>query len=296
MHSARHRARIRFNFEVRRRMAYQAEISRRNPTCFLFLVDRSASMEDGFGDGIKRKCDGVAETLNRLLYELAIKCAKEDGIRNYYDLGVIGYGATVGSAFTGLLAARNLAPIADVAANPARIEQHVRKSGAPGDLGKSIRIPIWFDPVAVGPTPMVEAFDLACDLLEAWILAHPHAYPPTVVNVTDGESTDGDPAKAMHRLTQLHTSDGNVLLFNVHISGERQAKSVKFPSVADGLPDAYARLLYHNASALTPFMLATARDMDLHVGDGAKAFVMNADLMMLVQALDIGTRASNPLR
>ena len=75
-------------------MAYLAEISRRNPTCFLFLVDRSASMEDVFGDGQKRKCDGVVETLNRLLYELAIKCAKEDGIRNYYEVGVIGYGET----------------------------------------------------------------------------------------------------------------------------------------------------------------------------------------------------------
>jgi hypothetical protein len=32
----------------------------------------------------------VAEALNRLLYEIAIKCAKEEGIRNYYDIGVIG--------------------------------------------------------------------------------------------------------------------------------------------------------------------------------------------------------------
>lgn len=276
-------------------MAYLSEISRRNPTCFLFLVDRSASMEDAFADGKKRKCDGVAETLNRLLYELAIKCAKEDGIRNYYDIGVIGYGETVGSAFVGPLADRLLIPIADVAANPVRIEEHARPGAVPG-VGKPRRIPIWFDAVALGPTPMVEALGLAASLLETWIRDHADAYPPTVVNVTDGESTDGDPSIAMHRITNLHTSDGNALLFNVHISGDPHARPLKFPSVPDDLPSAHARLLHHGASQLTPFMRATARDMDLPLADGAKAFVMNADLMMLVQALDIGTRASNPLR
>src|SRR5206468_1673286 len=33
----------------RKTMAYQAEISRKNPGCFLFLVDQSESMEDPFG-------------------------------------------------------------------------------------------------------------------------------------------------------------------------------------------------------------------------------------------------------
>lgn len=276
-------------------MAYFAEISRRNPTCFLFLVDRSASMEDPFGDGKKRKCDGVAETLNRLLYELAIKCAKEDGIRNYYDIGVIGYGETVGSAFVGPLAERFLIPIADVAANPARIEERARP-GAVAGVGRPIRVPIWFDSVALGPTPMIAAFELAAALLKAWTGEHPDAYPPTVVNVTDGESTDGDPSKAMHAMTQLHTNDGNALLFNVHISGDPHARPLKFPSAPDDLPSAHARLLHHGASELTPFMRATARAMDLPVADGAKAFVMNADLLMLVAALDIGTRASNTLR
>ncbi|GAC1559755.1 MAG: hypothetical protein NVS3B17_10830 [Vulcanimicrobiaceae bacterium] len=275
-------------------MAYLAEISRRNPTCFLFLVDRSASMEDPFGNG-KRKCDGVAETLNRLLYELAIKCAKEDGIRNYYDVGVIGYGETVGSAFVGQLADRLLIPIAEVAAHPVRIEERPRPGAVAGE-GKPIRIPIWFDAVAFGPTPMVEAFGLATSVLEAWTREHHDAYPPTIVNVTDGESTDGDPSPAMHAITHLCTSDGNALLFNVHISGDPHARPMRFPSVPDDLPDAHARLLHYGASPLTPFMRATARNMDLPVADGAKAFVMNADLLVLAQALDIGTRASNPLR
>ncbi len=279
-------------------MPYAGEISRKNPSCFLFIVDHSASMEDPFASGTKRKCDGLAEVLNRFLYELAIKCAKEEGIRNYYDVGVIGYGATVESAFTGKLAARSLVPIADVANNPMRLDERPKETvTSSGEaVRRIVRVPVWFDPVAAGGTPMVKAFGLAASVLRGWIDAHPDAYPPAVVHITDGESTDGDPTVAMRGVTQMHTSDGNVLLFNVHISSDPHGKVLKFPSSADGLPDAYARMLYASSSYLTPFMCATARAQGLDVGDEAKGFVLNADLNLLVAALDIGTRASNPLR
>src|SRR5207245_10771004 len=35
--------------KVEETMTYQAEISRKNPACFLFFVDQSESMEDPFG-------------------------------------------------------------------------------------------------------------------------------------------------------------------------------------------------------------------------------------------------------
>ena len=36
-------------------MPYSAEISRTNPSCLLFLIDRSGSMEDPFGAGDGRQ-------------------------------------------------------------------------------------------------------------------------------------------------------------------------------------------------------------------------------------------------
>ena len=36
-------------------MPYTAEISRANPTCFLFLIDQSGSMADPFGGGADKK-------------------------------------------------------------------------------------------------------------------------------------------------------------------------------------------------------------------------------------------------
>ena len=43
-------------------MPYQAEISRSNPSCFLFLIDQSGSMSDPFagGEAKRKKADLVA--------------------------------------------------------------------------------------------------------------------------------------------------------------------------------------------------------------------------------------------
>ncbi len=58
-------------------MSYTAEISRANPSCFLFLVDQSGSMMDAFGgEPDKRKADKVADAINRLLQDLVNMCAK----------------------------------------------------------------------------------------------------------------------------------------------------------------------------------------------------------------------------
>src|SRR5689334_9010990 len=85
-------------------MPYTAEISRTNPTCFLFLVDQSSSMSEPFGaQPDKKKAEGVADVINRLLQNLILKCAKSEGIRDFFHVGIIGYGGRTGSAFGGAL-------------------------------------------------------------------------------------------------------------------------------------------------------------------------------------------------
>ena len=52
-------------------MPYSAEISRTNPTCLLFLIDHSSSMDGPFGGQPgKKKSDGVADAINRILQNL----------------------------------------------------------------------------------------------------------------------------------------------------------------------------------------------------------------------------------
>jgi uncharacterized protein YegL len=176
-------------------MAYEAEVSRNNPSAFLFLVDMSGSMTDPYANG-KRKADGVADAINKLLTNLSIKCTKSEGVRDYYDVGVISYGKQVTPALGGELTGLSLAPISAVANHPARVEERTRQeddgTGAVSEM--KVKFPVWFDPKAAGSTPMCKAFKAAREALEPWVAAHPYSFPPIVINITDGESTDGDPS------------------------------------------------------------------------------------------------------
>jgi hypothetical protein len=277
-------------------MPYSAEISRANPSCFLFLVDQSGSMEDPFGGGesARKKADSVADAINRLLQNLVIKCAKEEGIRDYFYVGVLGYGDQVGPALSGPLAGKELVSISDIGNHPARIEQRVKKveDGAGGLVEQPIRFPVWFDPKSHGATPMCQALTLAHDVLGRWLPQHPDSFPPIVINLTDGEATDGNPAAAATALRDLQSSDGNVLLFNIHLSS-KGARPIEFPEATGGLPDQYAKQMFELSSMLTPTMRAIAQQEGYAVGDGSRGFVFNADMVSLIKFLDIGTRPSN---
>jgi hypothetical protein len=277
-------------------MTYTAEISRTNPSCLLFLIDQSGSMDDPFGAGEpnRKKADGVADAINRLIQNLVIKCAKSEGVRDYYHVGVLGYGAKAGPAFGGSLAGKELVPISEIADNPARVEERTKKvdDGAGGLVDQTVKFPIWFDAVAKGGTPMCGALGQAKDMLARWLADHPASFPPIVIDITDGESTDGDPTSAAEAVQSLAGDDGNVLLFNVHLSSER-ATPVEFPDSDDGLPDQYAKLLFNLSSLLPTYMRSVAQSEGFNVSDGTRGFVFNADMVSVIRFLDIGTRPSN---
>ncbi|HZS44221.1 MAG TPA: vWA domain-containing protein [Blastocatellia bacterium] len=276
-------------------MTYTAEISRTNPSCFLFLVDQSGSMKDGFGgDSSKKKADSVADVINRLLQNLVIKCAKSEGVRDYYHVGVIGYGNEVKPILSGNLAGKDLIRISEVAEQPARIEERTKKveDGAGGLVEQTVKFPVWLEPVAEGGTPMCRAFGTAETILSGWLCEHRNSFPPIVINLTDGESTDGDPAGPADRLRQLSTDDGQVLLFNIHLSSHQSAP-IQFPDTATGLPDQYAQLLFKLSSPLPSYMTSIAREEGFKVTDTSRGFVFNADMISLISFLDIGTRPGN---
>ena len=160
-------------------------------------------------------------------------------------------------------------------------------------MEQSARIPVWFDPVAFGGTPMCRAASEARRVLEDWLKEHPDCFPPIVIHITDGESTDGNPLEGVRGLTNLSSSDGNVMLFNIHLSANPNADSITFPDASVDLPDNYARLLFETASPLSPTMRALAKEHGIPTSETSRAFVLNADMVLLVQAVDIGTRPAN---
>ncbi len=275
-------------------MPYATRITRKNPTCYVFLIDQSGSMSDPWtADPARKKADELATIVNRCLYNLVVSCSKGEKIFDYFYVAVIGYGESVGPAFTGPLTGVELAAIGDIARKPDRVEERVQRvsDGVGGLVEQKISFPVWFDAVANNGTPMCEGLQYANRIVAGWLKEHDACFPPTVFHITDGESTDGDPSELMQTLKGMASSDGNVLLFNIHLSGNPDAREMMFCESADGLPDEYARMLFENSSTLTPFMRSYAKKKyDRDLSENARGFLLNAAKGdAVIMALDIGS-------
>jgi len=251
-------------------------------------------MADPFAGGGASKAIEAARVVNRFLAELTIQCAKAEGIRDYYQVAVLGYGRGVASAFGGELSTGNLHLISQIGDNPIRLDE-VRKKvsdGAGGLVEEVTDIPVWVEAKADGMTPMCQALATTRDILGRWVTEHPDSFPPIVVNVTDGEANDGDPLPTAQSLRGVHTNDGSVLLFNCHLSSKR-GPQVQFPETSDGLLDVYAAKLFDMSSELAPPQLEAARAEQFVVVPGSRGFMFNAEIADLVKFIDIGTRATS---
>jgi hypothetical protein len=274
-------------------MTYSAEISRSNPTAFLFLVDQSGSMNDKMSSG-RSKAEQVADVLNRTLATLITRCTKSEGTRNYFEIGVIGYGGNGAyNGFQGPLGSQVLHPISAIESSPLKIEERKKKvdDGAGGIIEQGIKFPVWFEPHSSGGTPMCQAITKAAEELVSWCDTHPDCYPPTVLHITDGESTDGDPEQLAAQLSQIQTSDGSVLLFNLHVSTSG-ANPIEFPAAQNNLADDYAKLLFRMSSQLPEHLIRFAQEKGFKVSMESRGFMFNADAVQIVDFFDIGTRAS----
>lgn len=281
-------------------MAYSAEISRNNPTCFLFVIDQSGSMGDNYADLGKSKAQALSDVINKMFQDLVIKCAKGDtdnpaGVRNYFYVGVVGYGGHgVSLSLNGQHKGKDLISISDIANYPLRVEERLKKipDGAGGIVEANVKFPVWFDPAAGGGTPMKEGFVKANQLIGSWLQQNPNCFPPVVIHITDGQATDGDPLEEMKKLKNLSSSDGNVVLFNLHTHAQALV-SITFPGTEISLPDQYAKMLFEGSSVLPDlFKKIALKDFGMQLQQDAKAFLLNGAYEVIITALEIGTRAS----
>lgn len=273
---------------------FNAEISRQNPSAFLFMIDQSGSMSDSNETG-KSLSEQVADIINRLLQDLLIKCSKSEGIRDYFDVGVIAYGNdSVNNGFSGVLSSQMLNKVSLIENNPLLIENRVKKmsDGAGGIVEQSIKFPIWFKPVANGSTPMYRAFETAAKTLIDWCEKNQNSFPPILINITDGESTDGDPEEIAQQIQRISTNDGGVLVFNAHITSSNK-KEYLFAFDESILPNENARKLFRMSSLLTPQMQENAKSFGLNITSESRGYCYNTEISSLISFLDIGTRASN---
>jgi len=286
------------------RAPYSQEISRQNKACFLFLLDQSYSMEEPLGNSTNRKCDELVTAINGWLQNMAIRASGDEGIKDWMDVGVFGYrtdqqaNPVIQSALQGSLAGKQLVSIAEIGNNPARIDtrtQYIPDEETGEMIEVPCEVPVWVDPVTEGGTPMCHMLYHTHEILRQWIAAHPRSFPPIVVHITDGESQDGDPIPYADAVKNLATEDGNVLLFNCHLS-MTAADPFMFPAGEQGLPDELARVLFNMSSVLPDPFYRHAMMEGFPLQPQARGMAFNADMVCLIQFLNMGTQAAPGLR
>lgn len=285
-------------------MPYTADISRNNPGCFLFLIDQSGSMLEALGGQPDlRKMDGAADAVNRILDAISQRCSQGMDIRDYFDIGVITYGtdgagrSKLDTTLPGTSPEQPFLSISQVVDAAEVEERQVKESdGAGGVVEVTRKFPVWLRPKAGYGTPMCDALSVASQALKDWTSGHPDSYPPMLINVTDGAATDGNPESLAQEIMALGTNDGNVLIYNAHLS-EMSAMPVQYPSEeSEAPPDEYAAQMFRMSSVFPDQVVELAASMGLSVTQGSRGYVYNADMVTLVQFLDIGTRAASDLR
>ena len=285
-------------------MAHEKEISREFKALFIFLIDQSFSMEDPLANSTRRKADELVTVINNWLYELSQRCSQPEGFKDWFDIAILGYGSddngnpVIESAFTGPLAGKTLVTVSEIANNPARMDDVTRimPDEATGELIEVPNtVPVWIDAVTHGATPMCSAIVKACEIIDGWIPLHEQSFPPVVINITDGESSEGDPIPYADALKQRETKDGNVLFFNCCLSAT-PADTFAFKGNGELLPDQFARTLFQMSSVLPATLVAKAQKLGQELEPNARGMVYNADMVSLINFLELGTRAATELR
>lgn len=278
---------------------YSQPITRLHRTAFVLMIDRSGSMAEELVFCGRRipKAEAVAEVANGLLFELIQRATRTDGVRDYYDIAVIGYD---GDGVRSLLSPEHwFVPVSELAARetPLRTVTVERTLPSGERTLHDVTAPCWITPSSRGTTPMYEALCRVQELVEGWCArpAHADSFPPVVFNITDGESSDGDEQElrdVCRRIRRAATADGGVFMIHVHIATAPDAQSVLFPTeeVVRTNGSRYARLLYDCSSPMPPALDEAIRDLK---GPGARppfrGMSFNASMAELISVLNIGS-------
>lgn len=280
------------------KVPYTSQITRNTPTAFLFLIDQSVSMKRTttlYGDTMTLS-EAVARIVNSTINELVLRCVKSSEVRHYYDIALIGYGEKAYSAWEGNLEGHGFVSPEEIKKNPykrivTREEVRTRK----GVSIKEIEKDQWLTARHDGRwTHYHDAFDHAKSLLNEWLDKYHNkdCYPPTIINITDGEfngATKDVVLQKANELKSMFTNDGNVILFNIHITPS-SANVVFCPASKDEV-SGYSLDLFEFSSLLpmkyNDDISRHRNDIDTSVRHAALS--VNADMATLIQMMDIGT-------
>ena len=105
---------------------YIQSITRTRRTAFIFTIDCSGSMAEKirFRGRQMTKADAVASITNGMLFELIERARRSDGVRNYYDIAVLGYSGD-DEVYSLLPGGREVISVAELAAEEPPLKTEV---------------------------------------------------------------------------------------------------------------------------------------------------------------------------
>ncbi len=281
---------------------YKQSITRKNRTLFVVVIDQSVSMAGSvvIGAEIIEKSAMVARVANDLIAELVERTRRLDGLRDYYDVAIVGYS---GLGVRSLLGEDTFLPITELdqrCVQEAKISREYRFSDGQTMICDQCERR-WVEPLATGSTPMFEALLYVRDIVEQWCLREENrdSFPPVIYNITDGESTDcnyQDICDISSQIKNIGTRDGGALLFNIHIASTSSSRSLLFPSVEqmsawEGASRS-ARSLFDASSHLPAhFCDYVCNIKSVDVQQKFKAVSFNCSPSELITVLNIGSRS-----
>lgn len=269
-------------------MAYSnVPIGTSNPACIVILVDQSWSMSEDYGTGTKAEVAALA--VNHILEELVLACRAGDKIRDRCHVSVIGYGERVECVVDGM--------ISEVSSSLVEVKK-LNKSipdGAGGLVEVEVELPIWVQPKANNGTPMHEAFERAAEIIQHWCDDKSDGFPPIVINITDGAATQPVlTADAARKVMDIHTTDGKVLVFNIHIANNKY--EVIFPhSTTQLVGDNVAEFLFNISSILPEPLREAATEHGLPAEPDTRCYGYNAGEATMIRILNFGSTAAGQL-
>lgn len=256
----------------------------KTPGHLVFLIDQSTSMNVKDANG-KTRAEKVVDAVQAAVVDCVNGCISGTNVKNRFFLTIIGYGGEPTPTVTTIKEdwAKNLIPEL----------QAIKTNG--GTL-----IPV----EANGWTPMAEAFELAKDCLEGWLEACQEKLEdgsyigipaPIVINITDGEPCDGtstakDRAEtAASEVLSLSGTDGNVIVFNLHISDE--GTEIVFPAdkmLLNGCTE--GEFLYEISSVIPDDMIELAKSAGIEgIMSGSKCMAANVKGSTITTLISFGS-------
>jgi len=249
----------------------------KQPGFLVILIDQSGSMST------RNHHIEVAKAVQDAVFECFSRCISGADVKDRFSMSLIGYGdSSAQEIWSG--------HIDDEELGKELYEAHNRNTS-------------FFPAKASGGTPMTEALELAYKLIQqrnADLEDQKNKEEingisaPIVINITDGMPNDESTATAAaQKLMDIKCEDGNVILFNMHISA-RGAKELLFPATEadlDGSPE--ARFLFNISSPLDDDMVNNAYANGFEsVKAGVRGMITNASGKTIPRFIQFGSSMS----